>query len=186
MKPNWKIDYHEGGFTDCSILLGGFVKANHYSKSLPRGSKFIFAIIEGKKIIGVASFGRPAGRSANSKYSKSGDPVLELTRLCLIDKTPKNSESWFIAKCLRHLKSLNKFDGILSYADPAKKHKGIIYKASNFQYLGTQKQGSTKTVVNGKRLSAAATQVKHMYNAGKSVKLVYDKPKHIFYYGFKR
>lgn len=186
MKSTWTIDYHKGGFGDCSILLGGFVKRHHYSKSLCRGTKYIFAILEGKRIIGVAAFGTPVGRHCQSKYSKTGQPVLELKRLCLIDDTPKNSESWFIGQCLRQLKSTREFDGILSYADPKMNHEGIIYKASNFSYLGRQRTGSTKTIIDGKRISAASAKAKKLNALNQRPKLVYDKPKHIFYYGFKR
>ena len=184
MISTWKIDFHEGGFTGMAEVLGGFVKRNHYSKSLCRGTKFIFAIYDEKKIIGVAAFGTPVGRNCQKKYSQTGKPVLELKRLCLIDNTPKNSESWFIAKCLRELKRMNKFDGILSYADPKRKHKGTIYKASNFVYLGKQRMGSTKTVIEGRRISAASARAKKLNVIGRRPKLVYDKPKHIFYYPF--
>lgn len=189
MKPNWIIDFHKGGTGNLpisSIGLASFVIKHHYSKSLPRGTKYVFSIRKGKKIIGVSLFGTPVGRNCQAKYSSTGKLILELKRLCLIDKTPKNSESWFIARCLRLLKKENLFDGILSYADPEQGHQGVIYKASNFNYYGTQSHGSPKYMIGSKRVSPASTGIKKLISSGKKLKMVYDKPKHIFYYPFER
>lgn len=186
MKPDWIVDFHKGGVTGLSPLITGFVKRNHYSKSICRGTKYVFCLHDSKKIIGVAVFGTPVGRNCQAKYSTTGKPLLELKRLCLIDDTPKNSESWFIAKCMKILKSEKQFDGILSYADPAKKHTGIIYKASNFDYLGQQDHGSPKYMIGSKRVSPAGNGIKKLISTGKKLKMVYDKPKHIFYYPFER
>jgi hypothetical protein len=62
---------------------------------------------------------------------------MELTRLALSDELPKNSESRVIAISLRLLRKLRpSLRGIITYADTAYGHTGIIYQASNFKYQG--------------------------------------------------
>ena len=48
-----------------------------------------------------------------------------------------------MSKCLSQLKEWN----ILSYSDPVQSHTGTLYAASNFEYIGKQRQGSTRVKV---------------------------------------
>ncbi|OGY26501.1 MAG: hypothetical protein A2Z24_00830 [Candidatus Woykebacteria bacterium RBG_16_44_10] len=62
---------------------------------------------------------------------------LDFSRLWLDDSAPKNSESFFIGKCLKLLqKKYPSFIGIVTYADPNHGYSGTIYKASNFIFDG--------------------------------------------------
>lgn len=75
--------------------------------------------------------------TAWKKFSDNEKSVLELRRLFLIDSAGKNSESRVIGFCLRYIKKIDKdIKVIVSYADPYHNHTGIIYKASNFEYVG--------------------------------------------------
>jgi len=75
---------------------------------------------------------------------------MELTRLALSEVCPKNSESRVIAVSIRILKKASpSLKGIITYADTAQGHTGIIYKASNFKYLGLTAQ-KTDLFVDGK------------------------------------
>ena len=63
--------------------------------------------------------------------------VIELHRLHIQDCTPKNTESWFISKCIKKLKKDKpRVKAIISFADETVGHKGTIYRASNFYYIG--------------------------------------------------
>ena len=66
------------------------------------------------------------------------DHVTELHRLHIIDETPKNTESWFISRCLCQLKiDKSIIWGVLSFSDTTEGHSGIIYKATNAYCIGT-------------------------------------------------
>ena len=66
------------------------------------------------------------------------DRVKELHRLAIIDDTPKNTESWFISRCLKMLRSVRPdLWGLISFADTTEGHEGTIYHASNALYCGT-------------------------------------------------
>lgn len=58
--------------------------------------------------------------------------VLELNRLWVDDRLPRNTESWFVARSLRLLPPRI----IVSYADLAQGHSGYVYRALNFDYAG--------------------------------------------------
>jgi len=68
--------------------------------------------------------------------------VWELARLYLLQDLPRNSETWFIAKAIEHVKQCHREVGCLvSYADPEAGHAGTIYKASNWIYDGMTGDG---------------------------------------------
>ncbi len=173
-----------------------FVLKNHYSGSLPRGSKFVFVLILKNKIKGVAAFGTPVGNRCQ-KYSTGKGEVVELKRFCLAPGAPKNTASWMIAKCIKVLKGYKTVDTILSYADPEAGHEGVIYKASNFRYLGQSKKGQA-IIMKGKtiHLRAAYQKVEGKYTkTAEEVKLglktgqakyISLQGKHVYVYNLRR
>ena len=84
------------------------------------------------------------------EYADSRTELIELRRLCCIDETPKNTESYFIGHCLRWLRKNTDVKKVISYADMDFGHKVIIYQATNFTYLGMTKKGKV-IIFNGKR-----------------------------------
>ena len=60
--------------------------------------------------------------------------VIELKRLYTFDDMPKNTESWFISKSIKLLP--NKYKILISYAEPSHGHRGVVYQASNWTYVG--------------------------------------------------
>ena len=119
-----------------------FIQEWHYSKNINGViSDYCFKLLDGDKLIGAMIFGRLAMAGTWKKYVDSQEKIIELRRLCCIDETPKNTESYFIGRCLRWLKHNTKIEKIISYADPEYGHCGTIYKASNFEYLGLTSKG---------------------------------------------
>ena len=87
--------------------------------------------------VGAAVFGRPATKQTIDKYSENGKfRLVELRRFCLVDDTPRNSESKVLAIMLRLLKK-HGVERVLSYADPNYGHVGTPYKATGFQHSRT-------------------------------------------------
>ena len=68
----------------------------------------------------------------------------------MIDETPRNSESFFIAKTIKYLKKHTEYRGIVSFADPNHGHSGIIYRASNFQYDGLE-NNNPRIILHGEK-----------------------------------
>jgi hypothetical protein len=119
-----------------------FVETWHYSKNI-NGlmSAYCFKLIHNGEVKGAIIYGSLGMAGAWKKYADCEDDVIELRRLCCIDDTPQNTESYFIGKTLRWLKLNTNIKTIVSYADPNFGHQGTIYKATNFTNTGLTSPG---------------------------------------------
>jgi hypothetical protein len=147
------------------------------------------------ELAGAAIFGAPAMSNVAASWNPSNpDKCLELRRLCCIDDTPKNAESFFIGRMLKWLKKYTDIEMIVSYADPHHGHEGTIYKASNFEYAGLTAGGKLldvdgelyhdRTIRNPKPY---AQEIKQRLDAGdENIKWIDVPPKHIYLYRLSR
>jgi len=131
--------------------IKNFIETWHYSKNINGlKSNYCFKLLHKEKIIGAMMYGKIGMANVWKKYSDNEDDLIELRRLCCIDDTPKNTESYFIGNTLRWLKKNTKIKFVISYADSNYNHSGIIYKASNFKYAGMTAKG--KVIVYNNKL----------------------------------
>lgn len=148
-------------------------------------------------MIGAALFGSLGMANNWKKFAESEKDVVELRRLCCIDNTMKNTESFFISRCLRWLKQNTEIKIVVSYADENHNHKGVIYQAANFKYLGTTKP-SKRILYQGKlyhdktirtkykgELKPFAKKIKEALSLGTAC-YVDSKFKHIYVYEIVR
>lgn len=140
-----------------------FVEKWHYSNSINGVmSDYCFGLYNNETLIGAIIYGKLGMANAWKKYGDSSDSVMELRRLCCIDDTPKNTESYFIAKTLKWLKKNTLIKTIVSYADCNQGHEGIVYKASNFSYEGKTSGGKViKRLSDGKQYHDKAIRTKY-------------------------
>jgi len=145
------------------------------------------------EMVGVMIYALPMISRVRKKYSTE-DPskCVELARLCCINNTPKNAESFFISKTLKWLKKNTPFEVVISYADPLYGHDGTIYKASNFEYLGLT-EARKQFVIDGKSyhervfskpfVSEKFAKARQRYENGDS-NVYFEKleAKHIYFY----
>ena len=122
--------------------IRAFIETWHYSKSI-NGVKasYCFGLYNEGNLIGAMLYGSLGMANAWRKYGENEKDVLELRRLCCIDATPKNTESYFIGKTLKWLKRNTEVKTIVSYADCNQGHEGVIYRASNFLFKGKTSKG---------------------------------------------
>jgi hypothetical protein len=140
-----------------------FIEKWHYSKSINgvMGS-YYFGLYDKNELIGAMIYGKLGMANAWKKYGDKQEDVIELRRLCCIDETPKNTESYFIGKTLRWLKQNTDIKVIVSYADCNQGHTGIIYQATNFKLIG--KTASGKVIIrksDGKQYHDKAIRTKY-------------------------
>lgn len=129
------IPTHPLHVEECDLArIKSFIEQQHYSHSVfgITGAHF-FAVLWHGEVRGGAIFGAPAAYNVTRKYGADG--LVELRRFCLADELPRNTESRALAVMLRALRRKG-VKRVLSYADPAAGHSGIIYRAAGFQYLG--------------------------------------------------
>lgn len=117
--------------------IRSFVEEHHYSHSI-NGVKILqcFKVMYREELVGGVIFGSMS-TTAWRKFADQENKVVELRRLILLDKAGKNSESHVISKTIKYIKdNFPAIEIIVSYADPWYGHTGIIYKASNFSFIG--------------------------------------------------
>lgn len=175
-----------------------FIKNWHYSKNVNGlTTDYCFKLLDlNGNMIGAMIYGKIAMANVWKKYSKKESELIELKRLCCIDNTAKNTESFFISKTLKWLKKNTNIKKVISYADTTYLHKGTIYKASNFSYCGMTEKGKViifegkkyhdktiRTKYNGK-LKPFAIKIKQAIENG-TAEYVETLGKHIFIYQLK-
>lgn len=138
-----------------------FIEKWHYSHNI-NGliSNYCFKLIYNKEIIGAMIYGEFGMANVWKKYGNKKSEVIELRRLCCIDDTPKNTESFFIGKTLKWLKKNTDIKTIISYSDLEFNHSGIIYKASNFKKIGETQPGRI-IIYNNKRYHDKTIRTKY-------------------------
>jgi hypothetical protein len=140
-----------------------FIETWHYSKSINGvKSTYCFGLFYNQQLIGAIIYGTLGMANAWKKYSDNEKDVLELRRLCCIDDTPKNTESFFIGKTLKWLKKNTSIKHVVSYADCNQGHEGTIYKATNFKFLGKTSEGKVILRLNdGKQFHDKTIRTKY-------------------------
>jgi hypothetical protein len=138
-----------------------FIEKWHYTHSI-NGifSDYSFVLLHENIMIGAAIFGQLAMKGVAEKYKKLGyTKVIELRRLVLIDDTLRNAESYFIARMLKWIRQNTDIGLVIAYSDPEQNHTGVVYKASNFVFLGKTAKDH-KILFNGKAYHSRALRTR--------------------------
>lgn len=161
-------------------------KKYHYSKSVPVNVHG-YSVFEGEgslkdKFRGVVLFGRGANNNLAKSVGMRQGQVIELVRVALDGKQSWTSKA--VAIALRLVKKDIPLAKVcISYADTAQGHEGIIYKATNWDYVGQIQSESAIDPEDGK---AKHTRILHSkYGSIKGFERVKDKPKHKFVFNLK-
>ena len=175
-----------------------FVETHHYSKNMNGlHISYCFKLMDGDTMIGAMVYGSLGMLGVAEKYNPNPSKILELKRLVCIDDTPKNTESYFIGWTLRWLQRNTDLEMIISYADKTFGHEGVVYKATNFEYMGETSAGRV-IMWNGRRyhgktlrnkhngkLKPVAIELKNALDNG-SAEYVETLTKNIYIYRFKK
>lgn len=102
----------------------------HYKKdAMGGGISVCFAMFIDDEMVGGSVLGKP-------RHEKKYKNCIDIRRMALLDKSPFNSESWFLSQIIKWIASNTYYDHVLSYSDKTVGHIGTIYKASNFKLIG--------------------------------------------------
>ena len=147
-----------------------FILDIHYAKRMPSIS-YAYGLFLNNQLVGIISYGSPASPSLCKGIAgeKNKKLVIELNRLVL-KNNKKNEASMLIGASF---KLLPKPKIIVSYADTAQDHLGVVYQATNFLFTGTSKP----------RTDMAGKDGKHSrHHLGDRTKRVYRSAKHRYVY----
>lgn len=116
-----------------------YIKKHHYTHGCHNAPNPCYGLFENETLIGVLMFAQPCSENVRSSIwgKEYKSRVIELHRLHILDITPRNTETWFMARCFDLLKQDKPaVKCIISFADSTEGHVGTIYKAMNFYYVG--------------------------------------------------
>lgn len=143
MSSSLKLDW-------CSHEAAKFACLNwHYSKTVPMPPQNYIGVWENGVYIGCLVFSRGACLHLGDTYNLLQVEICELTRVAL--KKHEFPVSRMISIALKMLKARN--PGLrmcVSYADENHDHKGGIYQAGNWIYVGMAKGGDRYLAPDGK------------------------------------
>lgn len=128
--------------------IDAIVRQEHYLKCWPAMPTCALAMLIDLEIVGACVFAIP-NKETSQRY---GGLTWELARLWISDDVPRNAETWFIGKAVRHIRREHRdVEFLVSYADPAHGHTGLIYRAANWKADGIT-EGRGSYLVNGKKV----------------------------------
>lgn len=117
----------------CSVAdVDNFIKA-HYLAKRPAIVVLCLRMMVLSIPVGMVVYSMPP-MEVDKRY---GGKTWELARLYLVDRIPRNAETWLIGQSVRYIKANHpEIRHLISYADPSAGHRGIIYQAANWKADG--------------------------------------------------
>jgi hypothetical protein len=112
------------------------ITRHHYLHSLAGGTVLSFGVFWGSRLMGAVTLGAGPANAYRLVKGAAVDDCLTLSRFWLADELPPNSESRTIGIILRSLRKHSGIRFLVSYADPAHGHVGVIYQATGWLYTG--------------------------------------------------
>lgn len=126
-----------------SCWLARLVISNkHYSKRFVNNSYLHLGVFADRDLVGVMQWGYALNPNSGARVvtGTANREYMELNRLWLHDCMPRNSESRAISYALKAIKLLYpQVQWVQSFADERCGRFGVVYQASNFDYIGSHK-----------------------------------------------
>ncbi len=111
---------------------------SHYLGKWPGVVVMTLALCRDDVAVGVAVFALPPRETAK----RYGGVTWELARLWVHDDEPRNTETWFLSRCVRLIRRERpEVAYLVSYADPSVGHVGTVYRAANWTPDGRTDEG---------------------------------------------
>lgn len=126
--------------------------AKHYSKRIVNNSYLHLGVFSGRELVGVMQWGYALNPNSGARVvtGTGNREYMELNRLWLHDNMPRNSESRAISYALKAIKQLYpSVQWVQSFADERCGRFGVVYQASNFDYVGATIHASTSWMESG-------------------------------------
>lgn len=137
------------------------IRRIHYSGKVSAHPQVHIGVFLGGVLEGALQFGPPLdrGKVLGLVRDTRWEQMVELTRLALSERLPRNSESRVIAIACRLLRRHRpEVKWLLSFADAAQCGDGTIYRASGFVLTGIRRSTSLARLPDGSVVHAIAIQ----------------------------
>lgn len=111
-----------------------FVEFWHYSRRMPTGKNICYGLKNNRKLYAVIVYG--IGVNPYQSQFLGVKKCVEIKRMCRTEPKQNYPLSRLISISTKFLKIEMDFDAIVAFADPEHEHKGIVYKAAGYSYMG--------------------------------------------------
>lgn len=140
-------------------LAERFCTTHHYLRSYPASTRHRFGLFHHDQLLGVAVYGIPPTDKVLTNPLPDLEPYEQSTVLSrlVLAPTPGNAETWMLGECRARLLDAG-IRAVVTFADPAAGHVGIIYQAFNCIYLGTTGARTTLWLPDGTCLDERTVQ----------------------------
>lgn len=164
-------------------IADDFVSRKHYSRN-PSIFWAAFALVENGVIEGVVVYGQPSPPIQKHAFSERDFRLYELSRLVIQTKT-KNAASFLVGNSLKMLPE--KPCAVISYADMAQNHCGIVYQSTNWIYTGSTLSHDNLYLVDGKKVHPMTLRDMGItdpirWAKENNIEKVKPEPKHRYFY----
>ena len=114
------------------------VREHHYARGGSNTACYVHGLFSRKtgKLHGIVSWLPPTCVACESVNKEQWKKVISLTRMVITPDTPKNACSFLLARSVRLIQKDGRFVTLVTYADESQGHRGGVYKASNWEYVG--------------------------------------------------
>jgi hypothetical protein len=160
-----------------------FISLKHYSRK-PSIFWAGFGLFENGLLSGVAVFGQPSPAIQKHAFKNRDFRLFELSRV-VIQSPTRNAASFLISQALKLLAP--RPCAVVSYADSAHGHCGIIYQATNWIYTGATKSHDHAYLIDGEKVHPMTLRDRGITSPKKwadenGVRTVAPEPKHRYFY----
>lgn len=121
-------------------LARAVVVSKHYSGRFVNNSYLHLGVFSGRDMVGVLQWGYALNPASGKRVviGTGNREYMELNRMWLHDCMPRNSESRAISYSLKAIKLLHPgVQWVQTFADERCGRAGVVYQASNFEYIGS-------------------------------------------------
>jgi hypothetical protein len=124
------------------LAMDVVIKEHYLHRKAP--CSIAFGLFLNDELKGVVCYGTPSSSSLRKGIAgiDNAHNVIELTRLWVNDDVKKNGESYLIGNTLKKCGK----EIVVSYADTAQNHFGIVYQATNWLYTGLSAKRTNWTI----------------------------------------
>jgi hypothetical protein len=124
-------------------IARALIERHHYARGAANTATYLHGLFQKgefweENCKGVAWWMPPTKSAALATHPKNWQGVLCLSRLVIVPGIPKNAATFLLAQS-RKLINRHKWECLVTYADEWQGHKGTIYLADNWEYIGKTK-----------------------------------------------
>lgn len=155
----------------------------HYSKRMSIFWKGFGLVSPEGKVEGVIVYGQPSPPIQKFAFKDKDFRLYELSRL-VVQTKEKNAASFLISNSLKQLES---YCAIVSYADEAKGHAGIVYQATNWMYTGATVAHDHLYLIDGQKVHSMTLRDRGITNPKQwarenNIQTIKPDKKHRYFY----